>query len=61
MKQCVYMRVSVCGGYMCMCVCVSVCVCVCVRARAYVIVHAFALKSKLSRSFLCRSEGKCIF
>ena len=35
-------------------------VCVCACAYAYVIVHAYALKSKFSRSFLRRSEGKCI-
>ena len=38
-------------------------VCVCVRVCVYAIVYAYAIKSyrKFTRSFLCRSEGKCIF
>ena len=34
---------------------------VCVRVFVYIILHANALKSKFTCSFLCRSEGKCIF
>ena len=64
MKQCIYMRVYVCGcacvcACMCVCVCVCVCVyvcvcvCVCMCVCVYVIVHAYALKTKFSRSFFC--------